>query len=255
MEDGLRLDGQVALITGTSQGIGAAVAIGFCRRGARVLLTSRAPEEQPPATLAACREHGDAEYRRCDVRSAADCAQAVEAAIERFGQLDIVICNAGIYPKVPFEQMTLAQWDDMLRTNLDGAFFTCHAATPHLIARGYGKIITVGSINSRIVQPQRAHYVASKAGLIGFTRGLARDLGRHGIRANCILPGAILTEGELRDFPDQEAILARVNELQSIPGRIRSEDCEPTFAFLAHPASDAITGQALAVDNGWTFDG
>ncbi|NUQ02229.1 MAG: SDR family oxidoreductase [Armatimonadetes bacterium] len=252
--DSLRLDGLVTLISGTSQGIGAAVALGFAARGARVMMTSRAATDDPPESVAAARAQGEVDYLQLDVTDRAACARVVAETIQRFGRLDCLICNAGIYPRVPFEEMQPADWDAMLATNLDGAFNLCTAATPHFVARRYGKIITVSSINVRIVQPGRAHYVASKMGLVGLTRGLARDLGAHGVRANCILPGAVLTEGELRDHPDQAAVLARVNALQCIPGRIEGRDIEPTFAFFASPASDAITGQSLAVDLGWTFD-
>ena len=252
--DGLRLDGRVALVTGAARGIGKGVAIGFAARGARVMLTGRQPVDCPPPALGEAQAVGEAAYTRFDVTDRDAAQQAVQQVLTRWGRLDIVVANAGIYPKVPFEQMTPEDWDQMQAVNLTGHFNTVWAATPTLVDQGYGKIITVSSINADIVQAERAHYVATKMGIIGFTRGLARDLGKYGIRANCILPGAVLTEGELEAFPDQSAVLQEVNELQCIPGRIGPADIEPTFAFLASEASDAITGQTLTVDLGWSFN-
>lgn len=252
--DGLRLDGRVALVTGAAKGIGAGVAVGFARRGARVMLTGRQPGDAPPASLTAAQAVGEADYTPLDVSSYEQARAAVARTVERFGRLDVVVANAGIYPKVAFWAMTPEQWQEMQTVNLTGTFNTCRAAIEPMIAAGYGKIITVSSINAQIVQPERAHYVASKLGIIGLTRGLARDLGPKGIRANCILPGAVQTEGELAAFPDQDAVLAEVNRRQCIPGRITPADIEPAFAFFAAAASDAITGQCLTVDLGWTFD-
>ena len=120
--------------------------------------------------------------------------------------------------------------------------------------QGGGVIINVGSVALRLGMPNLTHYLASKGGLVGLTRGLARDLGAHGIRVNCLHLGAILTEGELRLFPDQAAILKSLEEKQSLPGRLTPESIEPTFAFFASDDSSDITGQCLTIDRGWVHD-
>ena len=117
-----------------------------------------------------------------------------------------------------------------------------------------GVIINVGSITLRLGMANLTHYEASKGGLVGLTRGLARDLGKYGIRVNCVHLGAVRTEGELRLFPDQESILRELNEKQSLSGRLTPESVEPVFAFLASSDSLDITGQCLTVDRGWTHD-
>ena len=121
-----------------------------------------------------------------------------------------------------------------------------------MINQSYGKIINVSNILYVLGERHLSHYIPAKEGVIG-TRSLVRELGVHGIRVNAVMPGAIKTESELRDFPDQEKISHILNEKQCLPGKIKPEHIEPTFAFLASSSSDLITGQTINVDHGWCF--
>lgn len=254
MRGSIRLDGRVALITGAARGIGAGVAIGFAQRGAQVVLTGRQPDGEPPASWEQARQYNPtALYRRLDVTDFDRACAVAQEVTELFGRLDILVNNAGIYPRKPFLEMDPAEWHQVIDVNLHGCFNCAKAVVPQMVRQQYGKIINVGSIEFLLGDPNLTHYITSKGGLIGFTRSLARDLGKYGIRVNCILPGAVLTEGELLLFPDQERIAQILNEKQCLPGRIRPADIEPAFAFLASGESDSITGQSLNVDQGWVY--
>lgn len=254
MRGSIRLDDRVALITGAAKGIGAGVAIGFAQRGAKVVLTGRQPDEAPPPALEQARQYQpEAIYRRLDVRDFDRACEVAQEVAERFGRLDVLVNNAGIYPRTPFTELDPAEWHEVIDVNLHGCFNCAKAVTPIMVRQGYGKIINVSSIQFLLGSPNLTHYIATKGGLIGFTRALARDLGPYGIRVNCILPGAILTEGELRDFPHQEEVARMLDEKQCLRGRILPADIEPTFAFLASGESDPITGQSINVDQGWVY--
>jgi 3-oxoacyl-[acyl-carrier protein] reductase len=191
---------------------------------------------------------------RMDVTSAAQVRAAVGEVVARHGRIDVLVNNAGIFPRAPADDLTLAEWRRIMDVNLDGAWRCCEAVIPVMKGQGSGVIINVGSVTLRAGQPHLTHYLASKGGVVGLTRGLARDLGRHGIRVNCVHPGSVRTEGELRLFPDQEAVEKLMDGRQSIPGRLTPESVEPVFAFLASDESRDITGQCLTVDRGWIHE-
>jgi 3-oxoacyl-[acyl-carrier protein] reductase len=238
------LSGMVCLITGTDEGLGNGLVHGFLKRGAKVaagLLDANTSAPRIGAALPV----------QLDVTKQDQVTAAVEKTLQAFGRLDVLINNAGIYPWAAADGMTYAQWRQVLDVNLDGTFRCCNAVAPAMKGQGSGAIINVGSITLRGGLPKLSHYIASKGGIVGLTRGLARDLGALGIRVNCIHPGAIQTEGEIRKFPDQESILKDLNQKQCLPGRITPADIEPAFAFLASRESAAITGQCLTVDKGW----
>jgi len=142
--------------------------------------------------------------------------------------------NAAIFPWQTAEEMTWEAWRHVMDVNLDGTWRWCEAVIPHFVQQRAGVIINVGSIALRAGLPNYPHYVASKGGIVGLTRGLARDLGKHGIRVNCIHPGAIQTPGELRKFPDQEALLKMLNEKQCIPDGSRRLTSNRCLRFSRH---------------------
>jgi 3-oxoacyl-[acyl-carrier protein] reductase len=238
------LTGLVCLITGADEGLGNGLVHGFLARGAKVVAGLLNAE-------ASAKEVGAAMPVQMDVSKTEQVEAALARVVEHHGRLDALINNAGIYPWKPADEMSYDDFRRVLDVNLDGAFRCCSAATPIMKRQGGGSIINVGSITLRGGLPNLSHYIASKGGIVGLTRGLARDLGKHGIRVNCIHPGAIQTPGEIRKFPDQEGLLKIMNEKQCLPGRITPADIEPAFAFLASRESAAITGQSLTVDKGW----
>ena len=144
-----------------------------------------------------------------DVTNREEIAAAVDAIIQRYGRIDVWVNNAGIYPRAAAEDVSFDVWRNTLSTNLDGTWNCCAAIIPHLRRQRAGAIINVGSIALRMGMAEVSSYLASKGGIVGVTRGLARDLGRYGIRVNCIHLGAVLVPSELRVFPDADATLRR----------------------------------------------
>ena len=241
------LTGKIILVTGADEGLGRGLVEGFAERGARVVaglrdLQSAAP--LPPGVLPVA----------MDVTNAAQVQSAVAQAVEKFGRLDALVNNAGIYPRQFATEISFKDWRRILDVNLDGAWRCCAAAMPQFEKQNSGVIVNVGSIEVRTGAATHAHYQASKAALIGLTRSLARDLGKFNVRVNCIHPGAIETEGERRLVPDAVGVLQRVNEKQCITGRQTPRTIEPVFAFLISDESGDITGQCITADRGWTHD-
>lgn len=244
------LENKIVWITGCGRGIGRELALGFSQMGATVVATvlggmdARLQEvlrQGSPASLVLPQ----------DVTRAEDARAVARAIGENFGRLDVLINNAGVDPRRAAGDIRAEHWDAVLRTNLDGCWHCCEAAVPLMRPLGNSSIINVGSITAHIGMPHLAHYIASKQGLVGLTRGLARDLGPDGVRVNCIVLGAVVVEKE-RNLGSEEEILAVVNRNQCIPGRIQPADVIPVFRFFASDASRAITGQSLHVDKGWT---
>jgi len=243
----IELTDRVCVITGAGEGVGRGLVHGFLQRGAKVAAGVRSLEKSAAAVAPAWAV-------KMDVTQAGEVREAVAQVLARHGRIDVLINNAGIYPRQPADEMTYADWRRILETNLDGAWRCCEAVIPQMKRQGGGVIINVGSVVLRLGMAQLTHYLASKGGLVGMTRGLARDLGRYGIRVNCVHLGAVRTEGELRLFPDQAAVLKSLEEKQALRGRLTPESVEPVFAFLASEDSRDITGQCLTVDRGWSHD-
>ena len=236
----LSLQNRVCIITGASQGIGESVARGFAKRGATVIATSL---EKPNIDVAAMNLVWDVS----DPKAA---TQVVDQVVERYGKVDALVANAGIYPRQNWHEITDDDWRKVLAVNLDGTWHAAKAVAKHMTKQGYGKIVTVTSVEVALGIAMHAHYDAAKAGIIGLTRSLARALGPDGIRVNALMPGAIRTPTELVQYPDQKAADKRIGERQCLSGRIESDDIEPCFAFLCASESDIITGQVICADHG-----
>jgi 3-oxoacyl-[acyl-carrier protein] reductase len=251
----MRLAGRTALITGASRGIGAAVAAGFAAEGASVALNHLDTVEM--RKLAAervadiVRLGGRALAVAGDVSDPDEVSAMVSLVREELGPVDILVTNAAAASKLPWDHISTDEWAHMLSVNLTGAFLCARAVWPDMRSRQYGKIITVSSVMVELGMAGSLHYVTTKAGLIGFTRALAREVGRFGIRVNCVMPGAIRTEAEIERVADPEALTLRAAERQSIPRRGLPEDLVGAFVYLAAQESDFVTGQVLTVDGGW----
>ena len=234
------LTGRVCVITGAAEGIGEAIARGFVRRSAQVVATDiQAPQL---AEAAMCLSY--------DVSDAQRASGVLREVVERFGKVDAFIANAGIMPRQNWDEISSDDWRKVMNVNLDGAWHGAQAAAKQMTLQGYGKIVFVSSVEVAIGVAVHCHYDAAKAGLIGLTRALARAVGPQGVRVNCVMPGAVQTQSELRQFPDQEGIARWATERQCLPARLQPEAIEPVFAFLCSEESDAITGQVLCADHG-----
>lgn len=236
------LKGKRAVVTGSATGIGEGIAHLFAEHGAHLVLLDRdaARNEAVARTL-------NARAFTCDVSDSA----AVKQAIDEAGEIDILINNAGIYPRKALVDTTEQEWDHMQAVNLKSVFLTTKAVLPQMLARGAGKIVNMSSVTFHLGTANLAHYVASKAGIIGFTRSAAREAGPRNVHVNCITPGAILVEAEAA-VQTEEALREIVNQ-QSLKRRLLPLDIARTCLFLASELSDGLTGQTLNVDGGWAM--
>jgi 3-oxoacyl-[acyl-carrier protein] reductase len=245
------LQHKVALITGSATGIGNAVARLFAEHGASLLLMDR---NQPLNNATAGElESTGAKVRAVglDLRDRAGIDTAVAEAIERFGSIDILVNNAGIYPRKAFLETSEREWDEMQDVNLKSMFHTTQAILPGMLARRTGKIVNISSVTFHLGVANLVHYVASKGGVIGLTRALARETGEHNVHVNCITPGAVLVEAEKAVVTDEQ-VKAFVAE-QCLKRRILPIDIARVCLFLSSELSDGMTGQVLNVDGGWVM--
>ncbi|HEV3198561.1 MAG TPA: SDR family NAD(P)-dependent oxidoreductase [Bryobacteraceae bacterium] len=245
------LNNQTALITGAATGIGEAVARLFASEGARIFLLDRDAGRNRSVTESIRSAGGWAQDFACDVRHAAEIAPAVDSAIQQFGQIDILINNAGIYPRQPFLGMAEQQWDEMQAVNLKSMYHCLQLVLPHMVARRAGNVVNISSVTFHLGMGNMTHYVASKGGVIGLTRSLAREMGEHNIHINCITPGAIKTEAEARFVTDEQA--KEFVSRQSLQRRLMPLDVARVCLFLSSELSDGMTGQCLNVDGGWAM--
>lgn len=245
------LEGRVALVTGASSGIGREIALALAAAGAAVVLAARRAAELENARAAIREAGGRAEALVVDLADRAGLAGVAEASGQAFGAPDILVNAAGINIRKPLLEVTGEDWDAVLRINLEAPFFLAQALAPAMIARGWGRIINIASLQSVRAFPDAAPYGASKGGLAQLTRAQAQALSPHGITANAIAPGyfpTALTAAVVNDAARwkkmaESTFIGRNGELADLRG---------TAVYLASRASDYVTGQVIFVDGGFT---
>jgi 3-oxoacyl-[acyl-carrier protein] reductase len=243
-----RLDGRVAIITGGGHGIGKAYAQRLAEEGAKIVIAELdgAAGERVAAELKGFAIRTDV----ADEKSAK--AMALQT-VERFGRIDVLVNNAAIFATIPmsrapFDQIDPEEWDRMMAVNLRGTWFACRAVIPQMRSQRYGKIINISSGTALKGTGSRIHYVTSKAGILGFTRTLAMEVGKDNICVNCIAPGSTLSEENASDeIVNYRQAAASTRALQRME---KPEDLVGAVAFFASSDSDFITGQTLVVDGG-----
>ncbi|MBM3578696.1 MAG: 3-oxoacyl-ACP reductase FabG [Alphaproteobacteria bacterium] len=236
------------IVTGGSRGIGRGIACVFASKGAQVLVVGR-DLAQAEATAAAIRaEGGRASSFAADVGNPGDVERMAAAALERHGGIDILCANAGVFPAARMMEMTLVQWNEVLSTNLAGAFLCVRACTPALAGGGRGRIVLTSSITGPITgYPGWTHYAASKAGQLGFMRTAALELTPLGITINAVLPGNIRTEG-LDELGEEYLTKMTASIPQRRLGSV--DDIAYAALFFASDEAGYITGQTLVIDGG-----
>jgi NAD(P)-dependent dehydrogenase (short-subunit alcohol dehydrogenase family) len=249
--DRFRLDGKVALITGGARGLGRTMAAALAQAGADIALAGRSKETcQQAADLIASGSGRRVMAFAADVTKIDEVERLASDVEREFGKVDILVNNAGINIRGPIQQLTEADWDAVIDTNLKGPFLCARAIGPSMVSRGWGRVINLGSVLGVIALPGRAPYASSKAGIINLTRVLALEWAGTGVTANAICPGAFATEmnRSLLDDPVKykefvaQIPMGRWGELEELNGAV---------VFLASDASSYVTGTQLFVDGGW----
>ncbi len=242
---------KTAIVTGGSRGIGAAAALLLAREGWRVAVGCHRHPDRAQALCDQLRRKGRDAVPFCgDVSSVAEMEAQVQAVVERWGQIDLLVNNAGIAQQRLFTEITEAEWDRMFAVNAKGLYACCRAVVPGMIRRHSGNIINVSSMWGQVGASCEVHYSAAKAAVIGFTKALAKELGPSGIRVNCVAPGVIATEmnaaldGETLDALREETPLGTIGT---------PEEAARAILWLAGDGASFVTGQVIGVNGGFVI--
>lgn len=240
------LAGKVALVTGGARNIGAATSLALADAGCAVAVNTRASREDGEAVVKQIRDGGgQAELYLADIASADAVKTMVAGVLERFGRIDFLVLNASVRKETPFLEISEDEWHGIMGISLHGSFRLCQLCIPSMIRNGGGAIVTLGGMQSLSGAKRRVHGSVAKHGMVGLTRGLAREFAEHGIRANCVAPGQMDTVRAAGRAP-------RPNAASNIPlGRLGdAREIADTVRFLCGPGASYITGQTIHVNGG-----
>jgi NAD(P)-dependent dehydrogenase (short-subunit alcohol dehydrogenase family) len=245
---------KIAVITGAAAGIGQAYAKRLAQDGCHIVAADVSDASETGKLV-------EAEGRKflackCDVSSQDSVAKLAEEVGRTFGRCDILVNNAGIYPRKKFLEMTYEDWRKVMSINLDAAFFTCRAFVPGMKERGWGRVVNMSSSTFATVVPDYVHYIASKGGVVGFTRALATEMGPFGVTVNAIAPSLTRSQGTLAQTPrlglnSMDAEFETLAKRQSIPRPEVPEDLVGALSFLTSDDAAYMTAQVLYVDGGF----
>jgi len=238
---------KVAVITGSSRGIGRTTAIEFAKNGYSVVVNYNKSKQEAEKVVSEIRNFGqDALLFKADVSDFKEANDLINFAIKEFGKIDVLVNNAGISLQKIFQDVTESEWENLFKVNVWSVFNCCAAVANHMISRKKGKIVNVSSIWGITGASMEAHYSASKAAIIGFTKSLAKELGPSGIHVNCVAPGVIDTE--MNSF--NEKIMEELKNEIPLKKIGSARNIAETILFLASEKSDFITGQTISPNGG-----
>lgn len=238
--------GRIAVVTGGAQGLGQAYAVRLAEDGANVCVADIGDTAETEELVTSAGSEFLSHV--CDVTSEDAISGFAQAVRDRFGHCDILVNNAGVYPLSPFEEMEYAAWRQMLETNLDSVFLMCRAFVPDMRLHGFGRVINIASTTAWLPIPGLSHYIASKYGVIGFSRGLASEVGEDGVTVNVLCPGLVPT-ATTRSGP-QADWFEQIAQQQAIKRVETPAEVADVLTFLASDAARFMTGQTLLADGG-----
>lgn len=260
----MKLEGKTAVITGAAGGIGEAIAGLFVEEGATVAICDlNAGAAATTAAALTAKGPGKAFGIAMDVSDEAQVNAGIAEAVQRCGGIDIAISNAGIQIVHPIQNFPFTDWKKLLAIHLDGAFLVTKACLPHMYGRNSGSIIYMGSVHSKEASPLKSAYVTAKHGLLGLARVVAKEGGAHGVRANVICPGFVMTPLVEKQIPEQakelgigeDEVVKKIMLSGTVDGEFTTlEDVAAVALFLAAFPSAALTGQSIVVSHGWSMN-
>jgi 3-oxoacyl-[acyl-carrier protein] reductase len=238
---------KVALVTGSALNIGRAIALALARDGYRIMVTARSSADDCARTAELVAEAGgEAAVHLADISDANQARGLIEATVVHFGRLDVLVNNASVRRQTAFSELTVEEWREIMGTTLDGAFYCAHTAAPHILAAGGGSIVNLGGISAHLGAKGRVHAVTAKAGMLGMTRALAKELAPS-ITVNCVVPGTIDT---VRGFA-AGGNAGRAHLPDNLIGRQgKPEEIAGMVAYLCSPPARFVTGQTIHVNGG-----